>query len=166
MKRSLYDDSARQPLKDWMSRKALSLFSRDMRAVVVAAVANGQGGGTVETLSIAPATDWPEVEDDSSLLHRALELCRDSESEVAVDSELTQFAERFLGAAGWLLVVVEHPTTIYRSVKGLPDLQIIASSIPETFEIEPEELQEVRCDLLKAGIETLENPDGRIVPDQ
>ncbi len=46
------------------------------------------------------------------------------------------------------------------------EISIIVSSIPNDCGIETFDPDQLYCEMLEGGIDTLQNPDGRIAPDQ
>jgi hypothetical protein len=152
MQRSIYADSARQDFKAWLSRKESDWTC----SLALAAVKRkGPQEWTLETATITPTDKWREVEEDCALLRRALELFSNSEVEVVLDNDLTQFVDATF-APGWMMVVFEHPKTI----------SIIVSAIPNDCGIETFPPNQLYGEMLEGGIEALQNPDGRITPDQ
>ena len=172
--RSLYADSSRQEFRAWVHRKE-SQFLRiapdtegDLvvlpqlkgdwtRGLAIAAIAGGQPQEwRLETATFSPTDEWLEVEEDCALLRRAIDLVGNSLNDVVIDGELTEFATRTF-APGWMMVVFEHPGD---------EISIIVSSIPNDCGFENFDPDQLYCEMLQAGIEALENPDGRIAPVQ
>jgi hypothetical protein len=173
MARSLYTDSARQDFKGWISQKeselltsghdvdgeliAIAKVDGDWTCSIALAAVKGKDPAewTLQTATVTRAEEWREDEQDCALLRRAIELFGDSEIEVILDGALTRFVERHF-APGWMMVVFEHPKKI----------SIIVSSISKGCGIETFPPDQLYCELLEAGLDTLQNPDGSIAPRQ
>jgi hypothetical protein len=153
MQRSIYADSARQGLKSWLDRKEGDWTC----ALALAAVKReGPEEWRLETATITPTDKWrDDVEEDCALLRRAIELYSQAEVEVVLDKDLTQFVNQHF-APGWMMVVFEHPKTV----------SIVVSTIPNDCGIEMLPLEQLYVEMLEGGIDALQNPDGRITPDQ
>lgn len=153
MQRSIYADSARQGLKSWLDRK-----EGDWTCALALAVVKREGPEEwrLETATITPTDKWrDDVEEDCALLRRAIELYSQAEVEVVLDKDLTQFVNHHF-APGWTMVVFEHSKTV----------SIVVSTIPNDCGIEMFPLEQLYVEMLEGGIDALQNPDGRITPDQ
>ena len=153
MQRSIYADSARQGLKSWLDRKEGDWTC----ALALAAVKReGPEEWRLETATITPTDKWrDDVEEDCALLRRAIELYSQAQVEVVLDKDLTQFVNHHF-APGWMMVVFEHSKTV----------SIVVSTIPNDCGIEMFPLEQLYVEMLEGGIDALQNPDGRITPDQ
>jgi hypothetical protein len=153
MQRSIYADSAPQGLKSWLDRKEGDWTC----ALALAAVKReGPEEWRLETATITPTDKWrDDVEEDCALLRRAIELYSQAEVEVVLDKDLTQFVNHHF-APGWMMVVFEHSKTV----------SIVVSTIPNDCGIEMFPLEQLYVEMLEGGIDALQNPDGRITPDQ
>jgi hypothetical protein len=172
--RSIYTDSARQNFSVWLRQKesqflriardaegdeaALPQLESDWtRGLAIAAIAGGQPQEwRLEIAIFSPTEEWRDVGEDCALLRRAIDLVGNSLNSVVIDNGLTQLVGRIF-APGWMMVVFEHPEE---------KISIIVSSIPNDCGIENFDPAQLYCEMLEGGIEALENPDGRIAPDQ
>jgi hypothetical protein len=114
MQRRIYVDSARQDFKAWLRRKESDWTCS---LALVAVKGKGPDEWTLENATITRTDEWRDVEEDCALLRRAVELFSNSELEVVLDNDLTQFVNRHF-APGWMMVIFEHPKKISITVSS------------------------------------------------